>query len=58
MPAHAPIVREMPRPHASPGARPVPSDPLDFFRGLALALPLGLLLWIAIVRVAWWLWRG
>jgi hypothetical protein len=42
----------------APKIHPAPSDPLDFFRGLALALPLGLLLWVAILRLAWGLWRG
>ena len=34
-----------------------PSDPLDFARGLALALPISLLLWMGIFRVAWGLWQ-
>ncbi len=58
MPAHAPIGRERPVLRERPTVREASSDPLDFFRGLALAVPLGLLLWIAIFRVAWWLWRG
>jgi hypothetical protein len=58
MPAHAPIVRERPIARERPKARADVSDPLDFFRGLALAIPLSLLLWAAIVRVAWSLWRG
>ena len=40
------------------GCDRTPDDPLAFGRGLALAIPLGLLLWVAIGRVAWWLWRG
>jgi hypothetical protein len=40
------------------GRSRAPDDPLACCRGLALALPLGLLLWIATFRVAWWLWRG
>jgi hypothetical protein len=35
-----------------------PDDPLAFGRGLALAIPLGLMLWVAVFRVAWGLWRG
>jgi hypothetical protein len=46
------MVTYAPRTHA------VPSDPLDFFRGLAVALPIGLLLWAAIFAAAWRLWRG
>jgi hypothetical protein len=42
----------------APKIHPAASDPLDFFRGLALALPLSLLLWVALFRVAWWLCRG
>ena len=41
-----------------PIIREATSDPLDFFRGLALAIPLSLLLWGAIFRLAGWLWRG
>jgi len=41
-----------PRPHESP------SDRLGLFRGLAFAIPIGLLLWIAIIRAASWLWWG
>ena len=40
------------------GTSPASSDPLDVCRGLALAIPLSLLLWVALVRVAWGLWRG
>jgi len=48
-----------PRTHAGvPGARVAPSDPLDFCRGLALALPIGLLLWAAIFAAAWRAWQG
>jgi hypothetical protein len=57
MPAHAPSTHERPV-RERPGAREATSDPLDFFRGLALAIPLGLLLWVAIFRLAWGLWRG
>ena len=35
-----------------------PSDSLGFFRGMAVALPIGLMLWAAIVAAAWWMWRG
>jgi hypothetical protein len=48
-----------PSTHApAPSTHEAPSDPLDLFRGLALALPSCLLLWIAIFRAACWLWRG
>jgi hypothetical protein len=47
----APSIRERPWTFVAP------SDPLDFCRGLALALPLSLLLWVAILRVAWWVWQ-
>jgi hypothetical protein len=42
-------------PQAPPGASRdrTPGDPLDLFRGLAVAIPLGLMLWVAIVRLAW-----
>jgi hypothetical protein len=52
MASTAPRIRHLPTPRA------VPSNPLDFFRGLVIALPLGLLLWSAILLAAWWLWRG
>lgn len=42
----------------APSTREVPSDPLAFFRGLAVALPISLLLWAAMFGVAWRLWRG
>jgi hypothetical protein len=42
----------------APGPSRAPAHPLAFFRGLALALPTSLLLWIALVRLAWGLWRG
>jgi hypothetical protein len=35
-----------------------PSDPLDFCRGLALALPLSLMLWVAFLYATWRLCRG
>ncbi len=41
----------------APSRSEAPPDPLDFARGLALALPISLLLWMAIVRVAWGLWQ-
>ena len=58
-----PKTRQRPRARERPalelsGGRAAPSDPLDFFRGLAIAIPIGLLLWIAIIRGASWLWWG
>ena len=58
MAAHAPSTPERTRSPAVTTPLAARSDPLDFCRGLALALPISLLLWIAIIRVAWWLWRG
>jgi hypothetical protein len=42
----------------APKTYQAPSDPLVFFRGLALALPLGLMLWVALFCAAWRLCRG
>jgi hypothetical protein len=52
MATYTPSVRER------AGTREATSDPLDFFRGLSLALPISLTLWLALVRGAWWVWRG
>jgi hypothetical protein len=54
---HAPNIRDRPIARERPNLYEVPSDPLNFFRGLAVALSISLLLWVAIARVAWWLWR-
>jgi hypothetical protein len=42
----------------APSTHEKTSDPLAFFRGLAVALLISLLLWIAIIRAAWWMWRS
>jgi len=42
----------------APGTDRAPDHPLAFARGLALALPISLLFWIAVFCVAWGLWRG
>jgi hypothetical protein len=52
MAAIAPRIRELPTPRAAP------ADRLDFFRGLMIALALGLLHWSAIFLGVRWLWRG
>ncbi len=53
-----PRARKRPRPLERPRARAAPSDPLGFFRGLALALPISLALWAGILGAAWELWPG
>jgi hypothetical protein len=37
-----------------PSVRAATSDPLDFFRGVIVAFPISVALWIAIARMAGW----
>jgi hypothetical protein len=56
--AGEPGTHERPDPPELATAHEAPRDRLGLFRGVAIALPVGLLFWAALLAAAWCLWRG